>query len=70
MQNLTPKQKRNLLSELLFLKSRLGYDISPLVGYPLSRYNFDAINTNVNLLIAEWEYSNEHKYEPYYLEQI
>jgi hypothetical protein len=70
MANLTPTQKRNLLSELLFLKCRLGYDITGLVGHPLSKYNFDAINTNINLLVAEWEYSNEFKYEPYYLEQI
>jgi hypothetical protein len=69
MANLTPTQKRNLLAELISLKNSCGYDIASVIGYPLSRYNFEKIKSNIDELIKEWEESNGCEYYPYYLEQ-
>jgi hypothetical protein len=67
MENLTPTQKRNLLAELVYLQSVCGYDVASVMGYPLSRFNFDKVKSTIDELIKEWEYSNDCPYYPHYI---
>ena len=45
--SLTPTQKREMLQDLIIISDRTGYDISNLIGYSLSNFNwlnvFDAL---------------------------
>jgi hypothetical protein len=70
MANLTPTQKRNLLSELVALQHSCGYDFRGFIGRPLNYWNYEKIQSIINDLTKEWEESNGCEYYPYYLEQI
>jgi hypothetical protein len=62
MENLTPKQKRNLLADLITLKSSCGYDISGYMGKPLSYYDFNKVQNGINELANEFLESNGCEY--------
>lgn len=69
MKNLTPTQKRNLLSELVALQNACGYDFSGFIGRPLNYWNYEKIQSLIDKHIKEWEESNDCEYYPYYLEK-
>jgi|688.fasta_scaffold125538_1 hypothetical protein len=54
MENLTTTEKRNLLADLIVLKSSCGYDISGFMGKPLSYYNFEKVQNGINELANEY----------------
>lgn len=62
MKNLTPTEKRNLLTDLILLKNSCGYDITPFIGYPLTRFDFDKVQNVINLLAKEYEEINGCEY--------
>lgn len=66
MKNLTPTQKRNLLAELVTLKSSCGYDIAGYMGKPLSVFDFLSVQNSINKLAAEFQESNGCEYSFYY----
>lgn len=62
MKNLTPKQKRNLLAELITLKSSCGYCIAGYMGKPLSNFDFEKIQNSINKFALEFEEINGCEY--------
>jgi hypothetical protein len=62
MKNLTPTEKRNLLTDLILLKNACGYDLTPFIGYPLTRFDFDKVQNVINLLAKEYEEINGCEY--------
>lgn len=51
----TLKEKKQILSDYITLLVRLGYDIRPLMGKPLTYYNFEKVQREVNKLEIELE---------------
>jgi hypothetical protein len=69
MEKLTPTQKRNLLADLITLKSNLGYDISNYMGQPLSKFNWDAVQNSLKELAIEFIECNGDEYSFTYSER-
>lgn len=67
MKNLTTKQKRNLLTQLIILQDFCGYDASEVAGRPLSYFNFDKVQVIIKELIVEWENINGCEYTTPYV---
>ena len=70
MENLTPTQKRKMLSELVCLKNSCGYDITHLMGYPLNKFDFNKVKNSIQILINEWQEINSCEYESPYAYEI
>lgn len=51
----TLKQKRFLLAEYIELLVRNGYDIKPLMGKPLSFFDYNALKRLIKTLYDEYE---------------
>lgn len=69
MKNLTTKQKRNLLTELILLKNDCGYHVADFIGRPLNYFNYDKVQEVIKSTIIEWEGMNGCEYSsPYSLE--
>ncbi len=66
MKNLTPTQKRNLLADLITLKSNLGYDISGYMGQPLTKFNWDAVQNSITELSNEYLECNGDEFTAVY----
>jgi len=62
MKNLTPTQKRNLLADLITLKSQCGYDIIHLVGQPLSYFDFEKVKSLINEIAIEYQEMTGHEF--------
>lgn len=52
---MTPKKKTQLLARLIELSVQLGEDISPLIGKPLSYFDWDKVSANVEKKEIEYE---------------
>lgn len=50
-----PGQKKKMLVKLIELSVQAGHDITPLVGRPLSYFNWEAVEGAVAQLEAEVE---------------
>ena len=50
---LTPFEKRDLLRQLIEKYVFLGYDIKPLIGYPLSYYDWDQVKKQLDKISIE-----------------
>lgn len=55
MEKLTPTQKRNLLADLITLESQCGYNITHLIGHPLSHFNFEKVKQAIKQLSIEYQ---------------
>ena len=69
MKNLTPTQKRNLLADLVILKSNLGYDISGYMGQPLTKFNWEAVQNSISELSNEYLECNGCEFSATYSER-
>jgi hypothetical protein len=54
--------KRILLIRLIEIELQLGYDISDLVGYPLSSFNWDGIADTLEKRYKEYKKNNGVEY--------
>lgn len=54
---LTLKQRKEILSEYIELLVKNGYDIKPVMGKPLSYYNYDALKRVIKDLQEELDNS-------------
>ncbi len=56
MKNLTPTEKKKLLAKMLELMINMGYEIEPYMGLPLSKFNFDNVQKQIEKLTIDLEY--------------
>lgn len=56
MENLTPKQKKKLLAKMLELMVNMGWNIEPYMGLPLSRFNFEKVQKQIEQLQVDLDY--------------
>ncbi len=54
--------KRLLLTKLIEIEIQLGYDISDLVGYPLSSFNWDGVADTLEKRYDEYKKNNGVEY--------
>lgn len=52
-----PKEKRQLLVDLIELHVRYGYDITPFVGRPLSYFDYNKVKESIK------EFKKDHNEE-------
>lgn len=55
MRKLTTLQKKQMIAELIELRVQTGYEILDLIGVPLSRFNYDAVQNSINYYRAIYE---------------
>ena len=56
------KDKRLLLRSLIEIELQLGYDISDLIGYPLSHFNWDSVADLLEKRYFEYKRNNSFEY--------
>lgn len=69
MKNLTPTQKRNLLADLITLKSVCGYNISMFMGKSLNYFDYEKVQNSINELLIEYYESNGCEFALTYSDQ-
>ena len=56
MKNLTPTEKKKLLAKMFELMVSMGCEIEPYMGLPLSKFNFENVQKQIDKLKADLEY--------------
>ena len=56
MKNLTPTEKKKLLAKMIELMVSMGYEIEPYMGLPLSKFNFENVQKQIEKLKIDLEY--------------
>ncbi len=56
MKKLTSIQKKKLLAKMLELMVNMGYDIELYMGLPLSKFNYDNVQKQIDKLTIDLEY--------------
>jgi hypothetical protein len=58
MKNLTPTEKKKLVVKMIELMVGMGYDIEPYIGLPLSKFNYEKVQKQIEKLEIEFDYIN------------
>ena len=58
MEKLTPTQKKKLLAKMLELMVNMGWNIESYMGLPLSRFNFEKVQKQIEQLQVDLDYVN------------
>jgi hypothetical protein len=56
MKKLTPTEKKKLLAKMIELMVNMGYEIEPYMGLPLSKFNFENVQKQIDKLTIDLEY--------------